>query len=170
MPREPITVMVQREVFNAALEAGGPVIDDAVLAHTEGDPLSYPTRAERDTLLRTYEGLQSEEVDVGQGSGQTVVSITEFESSTSGNSYDFLATLNLKATAGSVIGGFTIGGGVGFSMEITRGTENIYQGGVGNVSASNFPQDAYSWGLMSYIYDAHPSGQTFEVINFWVEP
>ena len=170
LPREPITVMVEREVYNAAVGTEGPQIDDGIFTHVEGDPASYPTRSEKDALLRQYDGLESEEVDVGQGTGQTVVSISDFSSTTTGQSYDFEATLNLKATAGGVVGGFTVGGGAGFALEITRGEETIYQGSVGNISEDFFPTEAYSWGLFSYIHEDTASGQTFEVLNYWVEP
>jgi hypothetical protein len=170
LPREPITVMVEREIYNAAVGTEGPQIDDSVFTHVEGDPASYPTRAEKDALLRQNDGLESEEVDVGQGTGQTVVSISDFSSTTSGQSYDFETTLNLKATAGGVVGGFTVGGGAGFALEITRGEETIYQGSVGNISEEFFPAEAYSWGLFSYIHEDAASGQTFEVLNYWVEP
>lgn len=169
LPREPITIMAEVDVYNAALEEGGVRIDESIFGHTVGDPSSYPTRAEKNGLLNRWDGLQSEEVDVGQGTGQTIVSISDFSSTTRGVAYDFEATLNVKATAGGAVAGYEVGGGAGSALEVSRGDETIYQGAVGNISAEFFPRDTYSWGLFSYIYEHRGSGQKFEVLNYWVE-
>ena len=43
-------------------------------------------------------------------------------------------------------------------------------GSVGNISASAFQQGQdYNWGLFSYIYKDQAGGQTFEVLNYWVD-
>ena len=73
------------------------------------------------------------------------------------------------ATAQSVVGGYTVGGGADFALELTRGDETIYQGSVGNISAEFFPRDSYSWGLFSYVFEDDGSGQTFEVLNYWID-
>lgn len=170
LPREPITIMAEIDVYNAALEEdSGVQIDDAIFAHLAGDPSTYPTRAEKNGLLNRWDGLQSDEVDVGQGTGQTIVSISDFSSTTRGTAYDFEASLNVKVTAGGAVAGYKVGGGVGAALEVSRGEETIYQGAVGNISAEFFPREAYSWGLFSYIYEDRGSGQTFEVLNYWVE-
>lgn len=171
LPRDLVVLMVSRDFYNETIDEGALPVDEAIFTHTEGDPWSYPTSAERDRLLTTYPGLQSDAQEVGQGGGQRIVSITEFESTTEGTSYDFEATLDLRATSSGVVGGFSIGGGVGFDLQITRGEETIYQGAVGDISADAFREDlGYSWGLFAYIYDDAPSGQTFEVLNYWVDP
>jgi hypothetical protein len=177
MPREPITVMVARDFYNEHTLEDAFKIDDAIFRHTAGDPASYPTAAQKNALLVTYAGLESEQLNVGQGTGQTIVSINEFTTSTNGKSYEFEAVLNLKATSGSVVGGFAIGGGANYALAITRGEENIYQGSVGNIAAEFFPDRAYDFGLFSYIYEEDPSdpgeattnSQKFEVLGYWVE-
>jgi len=169
LPREPITVMVETEVYNAAILEDGPRIDDRIFQHVAGDPSSYPSRSDKNALLSRYTGLESDEVDVGQGTGQTIVSISDFSSASSGTAYDFEATLDVKATAGGVVAGYSVGGGVGAAVRVARGQETIYQGSVGNIAEANFPRDAYSWGLFSYIYNDPRTGQTFEVLDYWVE-
>jgi hypothetical protein len=169
LPREMITTMVTRDFYNQVISEGGPKIDEQVFQHTEGDPQSYPDRFEKGQLLSRYDGLQSAEFTTGQGLGQTIATISEFTSTTNGNSYEFEASLDVQATTGVVMGGFNIGKGSDKAIEVTRGTENIYQGSVGNISATAFQQGLdYNWGLFSYFYQDSASGQTFEVLNYWV--
>ena len=120
--------------------------------------------------MRTFTGVESAQVDVGQGSGRTLVSITALDETSTGKSFDFEATLDLRATTGVVVGGFSIGGGAGFDLSITRGTETIYEGSVANLAADQFPDDAYRFGMFTYIHDAPGTSQKFEVIDYWVEP
>jgi hypothetical protein len=75
----------------------------------------------------------------------------------------------LKVTGLGFITGVSIGAGQDSTLEITHGTENTYQGSVGNISSSAFDQgQGYNWGLFSYIYEDSASGQNFEVLNYWV--
>jgi hypothetical protein len=170
LPRTPITIMATREFYNANIAADGLPIDERVFQHTVGDPSSYPTIAQRDQLLRDYKGLISDQADVGQGSGFTQVLISEFTESIDGRAYTFEATLDLKATKLGVVGGMSLGGGAGFDISTRKGNETIYQGTVANLSSDRFPQDAYSFGLFSYIVDDSSNPQPFEVLNYWVVP
>ncbi len=170
LPRTPITIMATREFYNANIAGDGLPIDESVFGHTEGDPLSYPTVGERDQLLRRYAGLVSDQADVGEGSGFTQVVISEFTEAIDGREYSFEATLDLKATKGGVVGGYSMGGGAGFDLSTRKGEETIYQGTVANLEASRFPQDAYSFGLFSYIVDDSSNPEPFEVLNYWVVP
>ncbi|MEM9114093.1 MAG: VCBS repeat-containing protein [Myxococcota bacterium] len=169
LPREPITVLVETRVYNAAILEDGTPIDEAIFQHVVGDPSSYKSRSEKNSILSRNPGVETEEVDVGQGTGQTTVSISDFSSTTQGSAYDFEASLDVKATAGGVVGGYSVGGGVGSAVRVTRGQETIYEGAVGNIAAEFFPRDAYSWGLFAYIYEDRRTGQTFEVLDYWVE-
>jgi hypothetical protein len=65
------------------------------------------------------------------------------------------------------VGGFTLGFGLESALSISRGTETIYQGSVGNIRSDLYPAESYSFGLFSYL-EEHPSGQTFEVLDYWV--
>ncbi|OGI68348.1 MAG: hypothetical protein A2W18_01120 [Candidatus Muproteobacteria bacterium RBG_16_60_9] len=170
MPREPITVMVDRNFYNDKVEAGSFKVDSRVFKHTEGAPFSYPTLAQRNGLLAQYDGVSSNEVDVGQGTGFVTTEVNIFEEVTKGTSYSLEMTLDLKATAGGFISGAKIGGGLESMISYGRGKESIYQGSVAQLPASNFPKDAYRFGLFSYVYDDSASSQQFEVVNYWVRP
>ena len=169
LPREPITVMTSRETYNQNVEADAFKIDERVFEHTAGDPESYPTRSVKNQLLNRFDGLESDEVDVGEGGGRTTLTITEFESTTRGRSFEFQASLDVKTTSGGFINGLSIGGGVDSAVQITRGNENIYQGTIGHMDPAFFPAEVYKVGLFAYIYDDSPDDQVFEVLNFWVE-
>lgn len=170
LPRTPITIMATREFYNANIAEDGIPIDERIFQHSAGDPLSYPSVSEKDQILRTYDGLQSDQVDVGQGSGFTQVQISEFTETIDGKEYSFEATLDLKATKAGIVGGMSLGGGAGFDISTRHGNETIYQGTVANVASENFPQDAFSFGLFAYIVDDSSNPQPFEVLNYWVVP
>ena len=170
MPREPISIMVDRDFYNAHIDEDSFKVDERIFKHTEGAPLSYPGLGERNSLLSQYDGLMSDEVDVGQGNGFVTAEVNVFEEVTNGETYSLSATLDLRATAGGVISGVSIGGGADSTISYGRGKESIYQGSVAQLPASNFPDDAYRFGLFSYVYDERGTDQSFEVINYWVRP
>jgi hypothetical protein len=114
--------------------------------------------------------VQSDQVDVGEGSGFTEVSVREFTETIDGREFSFEATLDFKATKGGIVGGLSLGGGAGFDMSTRRGSETIYQGTVSNVAAENYPEEAISFGLFAYIVDDSSNPYPFEVINYWVVP
>ncbi len=174
LPREPITTLVTLEFYNSIVDDDKYKIGSDVFPHITADPSSYLSAAEKNSLLNRYDGIESTEVSVGQGTGQTTATISEFTTTTRGKSYDFDVSLDVRATGGLfggyVIGGFSTGGGESSSFEVSRGNETIYQGSVGNISTAAFNAgDDYNWGLFSYFYDNHSSGQTFEVLNYWVD-
>lgn len=169
MPRELITTMVTREYYNANVLEGEPLIDESIFRHTAGDPSSYPSSVEKNSLLSSHDGLQSDEFVTGVGLGQTIATISEFSTSTTGSAYEFQATLDLKVTGLGIITGLSVGAGTNTALEITHGTETVYQGSVGNISSDAFDQgQAYNWGLFSYIHEDNDTGKAFEVLNYWV--
>ena len=113
LPREPITVLTRREFYNAAILADAFHVDERVFKHVAGDPTSYPNRGEQATLLSQYEGIQSREVDVGEGGGSVSVGVSVYEEISSGSSYSWNASVDIKATAGVVVTGMSIGYGEG---------------------------------------------------------
>jgi len=182
MPRDIITTMVTVDYYNARIASPEKKIPDSVFSHTAGEPLSYPSKATKDSLLFSYTGLESNEFTTGVGLGQTIASITEFSSTSTGTEYSVQASLTISGSVGvkgdiglvsasaKVIAGFSIGGGINSALEVSRGNENIYQGSVGNISASAFDAGkSYNWGLFSYIYDDAPAMFPFEVLNYWVD-
>lgn len=182
MPRDIITTMVTIDYYNDRIAATEKKIPDDVFSHTAGEPLSYPSASTKNGLLFSYTGLQSDEFTTGVGLGQTIASITEFSSTSTGTEYSVQANLTISGSIGAegdiglvsasakVIAGFSIGAGLNSALEVSRGSENIYQGSVGNISAEAFDAGkSYNWGLFSYIYDDAPAMFPFEVLNYWVD-
>ena len=168
LPREPISIMTDREFYNDTVDEGSLKIDERIFEHAEGDPFSYPTTSERNTLLSRFDGVQSDEIDVGQGTGFVTADVNIFEEVTSGESYSLDVSLDVRATGGGLVTGYSIGSGVDSAVAYGRGQESIYQGSVAQLPAENFPDDAYRFGLFSYVYEDGGSGQEFEVVNYWV--
>jgi hypothetical protein len=169
LPREPITVLTRREFYNQAITPEAFHVDERVFEHVPGDPTSYPNRVEQSTLLSQYEGIQSREVDVGEGGGSVSVGVSVYEETSMGSSYSWNASVDIKATAGVVVTGMSIGYGEGKTVTLSSGSETNYTGTVGNLDAENFTANPYSFGLFSYVY-SDPGGQQFEVLNYWVNP
>jgi len=167
LPREPITVLTRREFYNAAITPDAFHIDSRVFEHVAGDPTSYPSRAAKASLLNQFEGIESREVDVGEGGGSVTVGVSVFEETSMGSSYSWNASLNIKATQGIVVIGMSVGYGEGNSITLSSGSETNYTGTVANLDAENFTANPYSFGLFSYVY-SDPGGQQFEVLNYWV--
>ncbi len=167
LPREPITVLTRREFYNEAITPDAFHIDARVFEHVAGDPTSYPSRAEKSSLLSQFEGIESREVDVGEGGGNVSVGVNVFEETSSGSSYSWNASLEIKATAGVVVTGMSVGYGEGNTITLSSGSETSYTGTVANLDTENFTANPYSFGLFSYIYSG-AGGQQFEVLNYWV--
>ena len=172
VPRAPRTFQVERAFYNASVEDAASRIGDDVFAHTLGDPSSYPSAAEKDTLLRRFDGLEFGSRDVGIGTGVTGVEIDV--SSEIGAS----ATLavgwerSVRVTGGGVMSGFSVGAEVSSTLGYSVGEGTSYGGNVGELdqSAPNFsPDNLYSYGMMAYTQEGHASGQEFQVINYWTE-
>jgi hypothetical protein len=168
LPRRPITVLVSRDFYNRAVNEQAVRVDETVFTHTAGDPTSYPSPAERDELLARFEGLQTDQADVGQGTGTTRVelNVTTEQSSTNSLSVDY--TVDARVTGGGVISGFSVGAGMGRSLSVTKGMESAYTGSVGNLDEASFVENGYAFGLFAYVYEDPASGRQFEVLHYWV--
>ena len=75
LPRDPITLQAERGFFNRSLPERFLGVDESIFAHAIGDPRSYPTRAEKQALLLANDGLEVGPVSVGQGSGETELTL-----------------------------------------------------------------------------------------------
>lgn len=169
LPREPVEVLVDRDFYNANVVEGGLRIDDAVLASRPGDLDSYPTVADKNILVERFDGLETRQVDVGQGGGSVGVGINVFEETGTTTGYGVEFELEVRATVGAVVAGFSVGGGFDNSLRISHGTESDYAGTVSNMSAEAFATGAYSFGLFTYVYEDPTTEQQFEVIRYWVD-
>lgn len=174
LPRDSQTIMVTRDKFNDAVLEDSLKVDSRVFEHTEGQPNTYPTVSTRNTLLSQFKGILGTPASVGEGLGQTVSTISTFDETTEGESYEDTKSVSVRATGGLfggfVIGELSVGFGADSAIETSHGSESIYQGSVGNITNEAFDAgDAYDWGIFTYIYDPGGNRQPFEVINFWVD-
>lgn len=168
LPRSPVELQVSRDFYNAHI-VDGMRIDDAIFTHTEGDPRSYPTASEKDQVLAGYDGFAIGPQAVGEGGGSETLSINVHRESGSGASWGSSFTLDVTATAGSLVTGFSVGFGLDSSLRISHGEESNYVGSVANLPGEAFAQNGYQFGLFTYLYEDPDSGQQIEVVNYWVE-
>ncbi len=171
MPREPITLIAQREFYNATVTEENIKIDNRVFEHSAGDVASYPSKSKKDQILRDAGLLaplyQNGPKSVGQGSGETELSLTVSDEIRVGGSLGIEYETSVDVTSGPALGGFSVGVGVEASFGITSGRSTSYVGRVGSVDGANFGQNQYSFGMFTYTQEV--GGQEFEVINYWVE-
>jgi hypothetical protein len=166
IPREMQTLSVSRNFFNS--KNGDKLdIEGTVLPHTIGDVWSYPSLAERNSLLAT-EGIYSPDSPVGVGSGSITVGIRKTQGQGTGTYSDF--SVKVESEVGS--GGFTVGASAGFhyghEYTITNTESTMYEGTVGDIPDVYYTWDkAYIFGLFTYPFEYE--GQTFTVVNYWVE-
>jgi hypothetical protein len=169
LPRDPVTIMVERSFFNANVTPGAIQIDKRVFQHTVGDPHSYPNRGQKQQLLQQYPGFESALQNIGQGSGTRSVEIAIGRELSAGASLGYGYETEVNATSATILAGYSVGTELSASLRITYGVATIYSGTVSNIDAENFAANAYSFGLFSYVYTDPASGQQFQVLNYWVE-
>ncbi len=172
LPRDPMIMLAEREFYNASVTEGSIKIDESILQHTIGDPSSYPTQGQKDQIMASFGGnplMQNGPHSVGQGNGETELSIEVAEEFSAGASL----ALEFEFEAETTLGGYKVGASFGFEAErsfaLTAGTATTYTGVVGNISADRFADDQYRFGLFTYRHSHPATGQQFEVINYWVE-
>ncbi|MEX2501063.1 MAG: hypothetical protein WD336_01695 [Trueperaceae bacterium] len=167
LPREPVTMVAERDFFNAAVPAGSLTIGTNVFDHVPGDVSSYPSTSRKNTLVSRYGGLEFGPSGVGEGSGQTEQEIKVSNEIGVGGSLGIEYEKSVKATSGVVFGGYSVGYGVDAALSFTSGSETTFSGTVGSISAADYAGNAYQWGIFTYDQDA--ADQEFAVINYWVE-
>ncbi|MFN2323990.1 MAG: hypothetical protein ABR510_13670, partial [Trueperaceae bacterium] len=173
VPREPVTMIAERDFFNAALPSGATSIGTNVFDHTPGDVASYPSTSRKNALRSQYGGfaglgfLEFGPTGVGQGGGDTELEIAVSNEISAGGSLGIEYEKTVEATAGVGIAGFSVGYGAEAALSITSGSQTTYTGIVGSISSADFAANAYQWGIFTYVQDL--GGQEFEVINYWVE-
>jgi hypothetical protein len=168
LPRSPVELQVSRDYYNSHIR-DGLKIDDAIFTHSAGDPRSYPSASEKDRLLAVHDGFDVGPQAVGQGGGLQTLSINVFNASGGGSDWGMDFSLDVKATLGSLVRGFSIGVGTERSLRISHGKESSYVGSVANLPDDEFSRHGYQFGLFTYVYEHPDSGRQFEVVNYWVE-
>ena len=168
VPREPQTLFVDRDFYNRTNGAFFDV-DSTVLAHTIGDPHSYPRESGIDKAgLLASGGFYTDTMITGQGTGCQSVEICVSEGSGSGTSYD----LNVGVEFEAGTGGFLIGGSAGFhygyEYNVTTTERTIFKGTVGNILDPT-AWAAKQFGFGVYVKPVSTGGQKFTLIDYWVD-
>lgn len=169
LPREPVTLQVERAYYNAHVAPGGVRVDDTVFRHVIGDPSTYPTAQEKDDLLAQHGGEELGPQAVGQGSGSTELEIEIAEEYAVGGSLTLGFDIEAEVTAGTILAGGSVGAEASATFQVTSGASTTYTGAVGSIGAGDFAEHRYSFGLFTYVHRDAATGQEFEVVDYWVE-
>ncbi len=169
LPRSTITLMVEREFYNSHVPDGAPQIDSSVFEHTIGDVASYPSVAEKDTILSATEGLQTPAQSVGQGGGTVEIGLSVGTELSEGNALAMGWQADVETTLGGLVHGFSVGASVSNSLTVTSGDLSSYTGSIGSLPADQFADNQYSYGLFTYVHEDPTTLQQYEVVNYWVE-
>lgn len=169
LPRDPITLQADRAAYNNAIQDGSLRITDSILGHTIGDPSTYPTRAEKNSLLSIYGGLQFGPQAVGLGSGATSLTLQVGEEWGEGGALEKGFSIDMETTSGAVLVGLSFGASSTDTVIVKSGSETTYRGSVGAIDASNHSSAAYQFGLFTYVRRDPTTGQDYEVVQYWVE-
>ncbi len=166
LPRRPRTIQIEREFYNEAITGEGVRVDESVFQHTIGDPRSYPRASERNRDGASSVGP----IDVGTGSGSTSVEISESRVAGFTASVTVSYERSVKATAGKVMRGFSVGTESTASLGVTIGSTVSFAGTVGEIPPpNNTVENEYSYGMFVYKQDAGEQESSFQVINYWAE-
>ncbi len=167
VPREPVTMIAERGFFNGALPSGSTPIGANVFDHEPGNVSSYPSSSRKNSLLSSYGGLEFGPRGVGQGSGDTELEIAVSNEISAGGSLGIEYEKSVEVTGGGAIAGYSVGYGAEAALSITSGSQTTYTGIVGSISESDFAENAYQWGIFTYVQEL--DGDAFKVINYWVQ-
>jgi hypothetical protein len=176
IPRDFTTYMVTRDFFN---ENNGIVadIDGSVLQHTVGDPTSYPTLAQRNSLLAKYGGYWSDAaLPVSQGSDNTPSGTTVLEISVESGEEE---TVDLATETESQVGGgaggvsvlATAGFSSGFNYTTSTSVGTTFGGTVGYLPTRFYNQANYAYksGLFTYPFFDNRDNRSYWIVNYWRE-
>lgn len=167
VPRTPRSYSQTVDLFNSHCKTMQ--INDAVLKHQLGDPLSYATLSDRNALMDIGKGMFSQQgVSVGQGNSGNTNSIEMTAANTSTFEYGLSVSLESEIQAGGIIAGNSVGYQYGFeySQSILNGT--AISGTVPNLPVDAEGQLVFQWGIMAY--PVVHQGQEFTVVSYWVDP
>ncbi|MCG8609403.1 MAG: DUF4214 domain-containing protein [Pseudomonadales bacterium] len=169
LPRAPRTIQIERQFFNSAVSGEGVQVGSNVFGHTIGDVSTYPSRSDMQSILG-FLGSSIGPVDVGASNGSTSVEISESLTAGLTTSVSVSYEREVKTDLGKSMVGFSVGSSTTASLGFSVGSDVVFAGTVGDMPPETFSLDrAYSYGLFAYQLTDSNSGQTFQVINYWVE-
>ncbi|MBC2714433.1 MAG: hypothetical protein HF978_03905 [Desulfobacteraceae bacterium] len=173
LPRKPIKLAVERGFYNEN-NGEAPDIDDTVLTHRIGNPLSYPTQSQAKQLVNATSDvgsiMMSEMEPVCQRSDYHSTVIREMSiKEASGSQFAFDFSVKFEAEAGLVV---NIGGSYGFhyghSYKVTTSEGTVYTGEVGCIPTAFWDIDhIFRWGLFSYA--ATLGNERFIVVQYYTD-
>jgi hypothetical protein len=170
LPRKAVTLPVELTYYNDN-NGGALDIDIAVLTHTVGNPLSYPTSNMAVELIASGggQGIKSTNMlTVGQGSGSTSIEMSVTNASGDGFAFDFSVTIEAEVGAVGWTAGTSSGFHYGEKYTLTTSDGMLYGGEVSNIPAAEWDLDlAFSWGLFSY--KATLGSEKFIVVQYYTE-
>jgi len=170
LPRDFSIYSVEQDFYNAN---NGVLADigTEIFPHTLGDPFTYPTKAQKDTLTTgNPKGYASDLVTPAQGDGVTELSIVVGSGKDVTQSWESATDLEIGGGAGGVSVLGTFGFHAGLSTTTSTSTDTEFSGTAGNLPTKYFnnPNYAYSQGLFVYPYKS-TAGNYYWVLNYWVE-
>lgn len=171
-PRKPITQMISVESYNKFTEGqNAPVIDQSILKHTVGSPLTYPSSTTGLSNMTGSAGFMYTGdgfTGVGNTGGVSKeIEVSLLQSQSSAMSIDVEAELVFTAF------GVKLGAGYGYNntntYTTTIGKSTLVGGYVPGLNA-NAPAEfkKFNWNLVWYNYIA--ADQVFSVVNYLVQP
>lgn len=171
LPRKPQVLSVSRSFYNAN-NGDAMDVDSSILSHTIGKPHSYPTKTQM--LAATKLGtsqigfVNPNPVTVGQGSGVQTMTINASAGVGLGVEIELSSETEAQLTAGPLTVGASQELKLGVSFSVTASAGLFMEGTIGDIPAASYTSDKmYRAGL--FAHSKQVSGQSFMVINYWVE-
>ena len=170
VPRKPGAYHQETSYYNSHVYGDAVKIDSSVMQHSIGNPFSYATESEKDTLKDSSDkGLFSDHfLQVGTGTGSSTISLEDLSGDTSTYDYSLDVTVSMEATVVGISVGGSVGYQYGYSYSSTVSTGTYIEGEVPDIPSDSYNSDrAFRWGLMSY--PVTNSGQNFTIVTYWVQ-
>ncbi len=169
LPRELITLQVDREFYNGSLFPGAMRVDGSVFKHDIGHPETYSTPARKNQLLGQHGGLQKGPDSVGIGSGTTTQELEVYEEVSVGGALEIGFSVDVATTLGGVLIDYSIGVSKSSSLTYASGKSTIYSCTMGAIPGAQFTANQYLYGIFAYPYTDPTHGRQFQVVDYWVE-